>query len=163
LRYYIIAVVIILFDQITKWLVVKNMELGQSITVLENIFYITSHRNRGAAFGILQGQMWLFFIITAIVIVGVIYYMEKDAKGKSLLQTALAFILGGAIGNFIDRLFRGQVVDFIDVKVINYDYPIFNIADSALVVGVILISIQFLLESKSSKEKEHNGTSELNS
>jgi signal peptidase II len=152
--YYIIAAIIIAFDQITKWLIVKNMELGESITIIENFLYITSHRNRGAAWGILQGQMWFFYIITAVVIVGIIYYIQKYTKENKVMGIALGFMLGGAIGNFIDRLFRKEVVDFINTYIFSYDFPIFNVADSALCVGVVLLFIHMLfIEGKQEKEK----------
>ncbi|MDN4073514.1 MULTISPECIES: signal peptidase II [Fictibacillus] len=150
--YYLLALLVLGLDQVTKWWIVKNMNYGQSITVIENVFYITSHRNRGAAFGILQNQMWFFIIITIAVIAAVIYYMQKHAKHQPLLRTALGLVLGGATGNFLDRIIRKEVVDFLDVKISSYNYPIFNVADSALVVGVILIFIQTLMESKNKKE-----------
>lgn len=142
----------ILLDQGTKWLIVSKMQYGESIKIIQDFIYITSHRNRGAAFGILQGKMWLFFIITAIVVVAVIFYLQKYGRKEPLLGTSLALILGGAIGNFIDRLFRGEVVDFIDVKLFSYDYPIFNIADSALVIGVILMIIYTIRDGREQKE-----------
>jgi signal peptidase II len=151
--YYILALFVIFIDQWTKWLIVKYMELGQSIPVIETFFYLTSHRNRGAAWGMLQGQMWFFYIITVIVIGAVIYYMQRYAKEQPLLGLSLGFILGGAIGNFIDRLLRKEVVDFIDVYIFSYNYPIFNIADSALVIGVGMIMILTFLEGKQEKEK----------
>ncbi|MBS4177191.1 signal peptidase II [Lederbergia citrea] len=153
MRYYIIALFVIGLDQFTKWLIVRNMELGESIKVIDDIFYITSHRNKGAAWGILEGQMWLFYIITIIVAAGIVYYMEKHAKGKPLFQISLSFILGGAIGNFIDRLVRKEVVDFLDTYIFTYDFPIFNIADSALTIGVALMFIQMMKESREEKEK----------
>jgi signal peptidase II len=158
--YYLIALFVILLDQITKWLIVSNMYLGESITVIENFFYITSHRNRGAAWGILQGQMWLFYVITVIVIVAIMYYLYKSVKGKWLLGVSLALMLGGAIGNFIDRVIRKEVVDFIHTYVFGYNFPVFNIADSALVIGVIMLMIQIVLEERETKEKSYgeNGT-----
>ncbi|MGP4106909.1 signal peptidase II [Virgibacillus sp. L01] len=146
--YYIIALVIIVVDQLSKWAIIKTMEVGEQITVIENFFYLTSHRNSGAAWGILQGQMIFFYIVTVIVIIGVVYYMQKYAKDSKLLAISLSLILGGAIGNFIDRLFRKEVVDFFDFNLIGYDYPIFNIADSALVVGVILVLIATFIDEK---------------
>ncbi|OEH91188.1 signal peptidase II [Bacillus solimangrovi] len=157
MRYYVAALLVILIDQITKWLVLTKMSLGQSIPVIDGFFFLTSHRNRGAAWGILEGQMWFFYIVTIAVIIGVVVYIEKVKKTERLLSWALALILGGAIGNFIDRLFRKEVVDFIDIyffhkeKLPIYNYPIFNVADSALVVGVIIIFIYSLLESKKEK------------
>ena len=157
--YYLIAIIVIFIDQWSKWLIVKKMVFGESIAVIDQFFYLTSHRNRGAAWGILEGQMWFFYIITIIVIVAVIYYIRKLAKSDALMGWSLALILGGAIGNFIDRLFRKEVVDFFDFFLnfgfFTYHYPIFNVADASLVVGVILIIIHTLMESK--KEKKVNG------
>lgn len=146
--YYLIALVIIGIDQLTKWLVVKHMTLHESITIIHNFFYLTSHRNKGAAWGILQNQLIFFYIITVIVVIGVIYYLHKYGKDHKLLAISLSFILGGAIGNFIDRLFRKEVVDFLDFIIFGYDYPIFNIADSALVIGVGLFLIASFTEEK---------------
>lgn len=146
--YYIIAVIVVAIDQITKWLVVNKMELYEQIPIIENFFSLTSHRNSGAAWGILEGQMIFFYIITTVVLIGIIYYMEKYARDNKFLAISLSLILGGAIGNFIDRLLHQEVVDFLDVMIFKYDYPIFNIADSALVVGVILVFIATLIEEK---------------
>lgn len=152
--YYLVAVIIVALDQWTKWLVVKNMELGERIPLLEPTFALLSHRNRGAAWGMLEGQIWLFSIVTVIVIAGILYYFHKEAKGKPLFQLSLMIILGGAIGNFIDRLYLGEVVDFIDVliPIINYDFPIFNIADAALTIGVVMVMIVLFLEEKREKK-----------
>jgi signal peptidase II len=153
LFYYLLALLVFAADQATKWIIVKKMDLGQSIPVIDQVLYITSHRNRGAAFGILQDQRYFFIVITIIVVAAVIYYLQKHATDK-LLKTALALVLGGALGNFIDRLLRGEVVDFVDVFIGSYDFPIFNVADSALVIGVGLIFIQSFMESKQ-KETEN--------
>jgi signal peptidase II len=150
--YYVIALFVIAIDQISKWLIVKNMELGTSIPIIDNVLYITSHRNRGAAWGILENKMWFFYIITVVFVVFIVFYMKKYAKTDKLLGISLGLILGGAIGNFIDRVFRQEVVDFIHVYIFSYNYPVFNIADSALCIGVVLIIIQTLLEGKKAKE-----------
>ncbi|WP_260471858.1 signal peptidase II [Bacillus sp. HMF5848] len=154
---YLVALVVILIDQITKWLVTQYMDLYESIAVIPEFFYLTSHRNRGAAWGILQGQMWFFYIITIIVVAFLIYYISRLKKSERLLRFTLGLMLGGAIGNFIDRLFRKEVVDFFDIYIFTYDYPIFNIADSALVIGVGLFFIYSLLEAKKEKEQQKNG------
>jgi signal peptidase II len=117
--------------------------------------YITSHRNRGAAWGILQGQMWFFYIITVIVIIGLVYYIQKMGRDHYLLGVALGFMLGGAIGNFIDRLFRKEVVDFVNTYPFGYDFPVFNIADAALCVGVAMLMIYMLFEEKLKKERSN--------
>ncbi len=154
LRYYLIAIIIILIDQFTKWLVVANMELGESIRIIDGFFYLTSHRNSGAAWGILQGQMLFFYIVTVIFIAVAVYYMQKYARNNKLLGVSLGIILGGAIGNFIDRIFRQEVVDFFNFYIFNYNFPIFNIADSALTVGVILIVIVTIMDERNEKRKE---------
>ena len=154
-KYYGLAIFVIILDQWSKWLIVKNMEFGERISVWDPWFGILSHRNRGAAWGMLQGQMWLFTIVTLAVIVAIIYFYHKEAKGKPLFQVSLMLLLGGAIGNFIDRLFRGEVVDFMDVliPVINYDFPIFNIADAALTISVIMLLIAIVIEEQEGKKK----------
>jgi signal peptidase II len=151
MRNYIIAFIIILLDQITKWLIVKELEIGEKIEVIKNIIDITSYRNRGAAWGMLQNQMWLFYGITLIVIIGIVFYLQKYAKNQLLLGISLSLMLGGAIGNFIDRLFRHEVVDFVQVYIGSYDFPIFNLADSALCVGVIFLIIDVLVDGKKEK------------
>ncbi|AIY05924.1 peptidase A8 [Planococcus sp. PAMC 21323] len=153
--YYGIALFIIALDQWTKWLVLKNMELGERISVIDPYLGWLSHRNRGAAWGMLEGQMWLFAIITIAVIIGILYYFHKHAKGQPLFQLSLMVLLGGAVGNFIDRMYRGEVVDFVDVliPVIDYDFPIFNIADAALTIGVVLMVIYIIYDEKQQKKK----------
>jgi len=153
--YYILSIIIIGIDQVSKWIVKSKMDLYEQIPIIENFFYLTSHRNSGAAWGILQGQMAFFYVVTAIVLIAIIYYMEKHAHDHKLLAISLSLILGGTIGNFIDRLMYQEVVDFLDFKIFAYDFPIFNIADSALVVGVILVAIiTFMEENKKGKIKE---------
>ena len=106
---YGLAIVAVILDQWSKWLIVKNMEFGERISIWDPWFGILSHRNRGAAWGMMEGQMWLFTIVTVAVIIAIIYFYHKEAKGKPLFQISLMLLLGGAVGNFIDRLFRGEV------------------------------------------------------
>ncbi len=144
-----IVAVTIIVDQLTKFLVVKYMTLGQSISVIDNFLYITSHRNEGAAWGILQGKMIFFYVVTLVVIGLVILWIRKlDIKKEKLLVIALSFILGGALGNFIDRVMYQHVVDFINTYIFGYDFPIFNIADSALCIGVFLMAVDAILDIK---------------
>lgn len=153
MKYYLLALVVIVFDQITKRIVETEMALGESITIIEPFLYFTSHRNRGAAFGILEGQMWLFYIVTVIVVIGIIYYMKKEASKSRLYGVSLALLLGGAIGNFIDRLFRGEVVDFVDTYIFGYDFAIFNVADASLCIGVGLLFIKMLSDERKQKKE----------
>ncbi|MFA1737139.1 signal peptidase II [Lysinibacillus fusiformis] len=154
-KYYGLAAFVVLLDQWTKWLIVKNMEYGERIAVLDPWFGILSHRNKGAAWGMLEGQMWLFSIVTVAVICAIVYFYHKEAKGKPIFQVGLMLLLGGAIGNFIDRLFRGEVVDFVDVliPIIKYDFPIFNVADAALTIAVVILMIGLIREDKKEKKQ----------
>jgi signal peptidase II len=140
----VLALLVFFADRIAKWLVVTYMEFGQSIPLWEGVFHLTSHRNRGAAFGILENQRGFFIVITIAIIVGIIWYLRKAHKESKLVSLALALILGGAIGNFYDRVLTGEVVDFLDFTLINF--PIFNIADSAIVIGVSLFVIDGIRE-----------------
>lgn len=150
--YYLIAFVLFLIDQGTKYLIASRLELHEQIPVIGDFFLITSSRNRGAAFGILQDQLWFFIIVTIIVVGGIVWYLRKVSKeGRKLLPTALALVLGGALGNFIDRLIMGEVVDFLQFNFGNYTFPIFNIADSCIVIGVGLIILDTLLEGRREK------------
>lgn len=131
------------------------MECGERIAVLDPWFGILSHRNRGAAWGMLEGQMWLFNIVTVAVICAIVYFYHREAKGKPIFQVGLMLLLGGAIGNFIDRIFRGEVVDFVDVliPIIKYDFPIFNVADAALTIAVVILMIGLIMEDKKEKKQ----------
>ncbi|MCR8634945.1 signal peptidase II [Paenibacillus radicis (ex Xue et al. 2023)] len=160
MRYYIYALFVLLLDQVTKWAIVKNLMLGESRPVIGEFFQITSHRNRGAAFGILQDQRWFFIVITLVVVSGIVWYLRKTFReGRKLLPFALSLLLGGAIGNFVDRALFGEVVDFLQFRFqfnwfgspVDYTYPIFNIADSAIVVGVILIFVDSLITWRNEK------------
>lgn len=155
MRYYVIALFVIVMDQLTKWMIVKKMEYGESIEVINNLLYITSHRNRGAAWGILEGKMWFFYLITVAVVIALVYYIQKMAKQSVLIGVSLALMLGGAIGNFIDRVFRQEVVDFVHTYIFAYSFPVFNVADASLTMGVGLLIIYMLLEEKLAKERKN--------
>ncbi|HZG16737.1 MAG TPA: signal peptidase II [Candidatus Bathyarchaeia archaeon] len=144
--YYIIALVIIALDQLTKYLVKTNMELGESIPLIQDVFHLTSHRNMGAAFGILQNQRIFFILITIAVVIGIVIAMKRIGQTQPRTTLALSLVLGGAIGNFIDRASTGQVVDFLHFILINF--PIFNVADMAITIGVGLMLFDLLLDTK---------------
>ena len=152
--YYLIAVLVLVIDYITKLIVKTQMNLYDEISVIGNFFLITSHRNRGAAFGILQDQRWFFIVITTVVVIGIIWYIQAVRKSaKSWLLIGLGLVLGGAIGNFVDRVRFGEVVDFFKFNFGSYTFPIFNIADSAIVCGVALILIDTLLTANDEKKQ----------
>ncbi|MEC0091026.1 signal peptidase II [Paenibacillus macquariensis] len=153
--YYLIALLIFVIDQVSKWLIVRNFDIGESKSIIGDFFHITSQRNNGAAFSILEGQRWFFLVITVIVVVGIIYILQKIKSSRNrVLPIALSFVLGGAVGNFLDRALYGEVVDFLrfHFSAINYTFATFNLADSAIVCGAILIIIDTFRTG--SKEKQ---------
>ncbi|CAM3929319.1 lipoprotein signal peptidase [Staphylococcus xylosus] len=152
-QYYIsislfITIVILLLDQITKFIVASSMRVGDSFNVIPHFLNITSHRNNGAAWGILSGKMSFFYIITIIILVVLIVFYIKEAKQHLLMQVAISLLFAGALGNFIDRVLHGEVVDFVDTNIFGYNFPIFNVADSSLTIGVLLIVIALLTDMK---------------
>ncbi|WP_438433440.1 signal peptidase II [Gorillibacterium sp. sgz500922] len=164
--YYLLALLVIAIDQGSKYLVVHNLNPYEEVPVIGDFFGLTLHRNRGAAFSILQEQRLFFIIITVVVVSGIVYYMQRVLRErKVLLPTALGFLLGGALGNFIDRALTGEVVDFLMFNFrfswfghpVDYTFPIFNIADTAITIGVALIILDTLLAGlKERKEKRHD-------
>lgn len=136
---------LVAIDQLTKWLVVLKLKPIHDIPIIEGVFHLTYVENRGAAFGIFQGKHLMFIVITAIVVSSVSIYYFQLPPGKEYHWMRLAFILliAGAIGNVIDRLRFGYVIDFLYFKLINF--PVFNIADICVVVGVAILSIFILL------------------
>ncbi|EKF8767707.1 signal peptidase II [Staphylococcus pseudintermedius] len=156
-QYYIglslfITLIILIGDQLTKFIIRTQMTLGESFAVVPKFLYITSHRNNGAAWGILSGKMTFFYIITIIVLIALIVFYIKKAKNNMLMQIAISLLFSGALGNFIDRVSSGEVVDFIDTVIFGYDFPIFNIADASLTIGVVLLII-VLLKDQNQKGK----------
>ena len=145
-KYYIglsliVAIVILIIDQLTKKIITATMNIGDSYEVIPHFLNITSHRNNGAAWGILSGKMGFFYIVTLIILAVLIIFYIKETKYNAFMQVAISLLFAGALGNFIDRLFNGEVVDFIDTNIFGYDFPIFNIADSSLTIGVIFVII----------------------
>lgn len=147
-RYSLLALFIILvifIDQISKVLITKNIELYDKIILIPNFFSLTYTKNFGAAFGLLEGKRILFIIMSLLVLAYLIYELIKN-KEKKLYLFSLTLIIGGIIGNFIDRLAFGYVRDFLDFKIFNYDFAVFNFADSFIVIGVIMLIISMILE-----------------
>ncbi len=158
--YYWIAAIVIALDQIVKQIIVAQVELHEQISVIGNFFLITHILNPGAAFGILKGASVFFIIVTTLVVSGIIWFMERNKRtGSKLMLVALGLVLGGAIGNFIDRLLHGEVVDFLQFNFGSYTFPIFNIADSAIVCGVALILLDAILtkEEPAAEVSEQDG------
>lgn len=133
-----ITLIIILLDQLIKYLISKYMRPSQSIPLIKNFLYLTYIKNTGAGFGILKGSNTIL-IFTSLIIIGIIlFYFDRIIKEKPI-HIPIALILGGAIGNLIDRLFLGYVIDFIDFRV----WPTFNLADSCITIGALWLVVYF--------------------
>ena len=148
--FLIVALLVIIFDQLTKYYVVSNFYLGESVPVIENIFHWTYILNPGAAFGMFEGSRWFFVVIAIGVLVGIWYMKDEINEGGWMMQYGAALFGGGAIGNLIDRARSGLVIDFFDFRI----WPVFNVADIAICVGVAMIlwkvlQMEFLTNEKS--------------
>lgn len=145
--YLILALVYVIFDQLTKWLVVSSIPYASSIIICDylNIVHVT---NTGVAFSMFQGVNAIFTVLTASVVIGVLIYVLKYKHELTKLQMhAMILVVSGGIGNLIDRIFRGAVIDFIDVGYKNiYRWPSFNFADSCVCVGVTIFIISMFFQ-----------------
>lgn len=149
---FILILAIIIIDQVTKYAIVSNMELYESIPVIEGVFHITYTRNYGAAFSILQNQKTFFITVTTIVSIIIFYMIIRFYKKlDKVLLYSLSLIVAGAIGNLIDRIRLEHVTDFLDFRI----WPIFNVADMSVVAGAILMAwYVFFIEPKKEKVKK---------
>lgn len=148
--YLIISFIVIILDQGLKFYITSNFQLGQVKTIIPGILSFNYLQNNGAAWNVLPGQMWLFYIISIIAIVVCIYFLFNKKYKNALFNVGIALVLGGIIGNFIDRLHLKYVVDMLQLDFIHFN--IFNIADSAITIGVILIFIYLIFfDEKESK------------
>ena len=152
--FYLIAIIVILLDQITKLAIIlyaqsQGFTVGRSLSSCFGFLDIVYTTNPGAAFGILPDQRWIFISISFIAIIGILFYVIRYKHQISKwAENGFALILGGAIGNLLDRIFRIEVVDFIDIHLGKYHWPAFNVADSAICVGVAIIIIELFRKSK---------------
>ncbi len=154
-RFFALTVgITLLLDQLSKIYIDRNFEISQSRRVISNFFHITYVRNPGAAFGMLADsaiRVPFFIGISLLASLGILWYIRRVPAEKYWLHLALGLILGGALGNLIDRIRLGEVIDFIDVHWYNYHWPAFNIADSAICVGVGIMLIYSWHEERQKK------------
>lgn len=137
---YMVFIGILAIDQLTKYFSVEYLQGQKPIVIIDNFLQLNYVENYGAAFGIMQNKQWFFIIATFIVLVGIIIYMKTNNKLTFSMRLSLVLIASGALGNLIDRIRLGYVIDMIDVNFGNfYDYPVFNVADSAIVIATIFI------------------------
>jgi len=138
---FIVSLSILFLDQFTKLLAVRNLQLNQSAPLIKGVLHLTLIHNRGAAFGILRNQVPLFISVSILAVISVFLALRNNQYKKySFYSVSLAFILAGALGNLIDRLRLGYVVDFLDLRI----WPVFNVADSAITIGAVLLGWSIL-------------------
>lgn len=140
----IVSGIIVLIDQLIKYFVGMNLP-DQSISIIPNFFSLVYTENTGAAWGILTGTRWFLIIISLVAIYTVVKYFLLDINITKLEFIAYSLVLGGIVGNLIDRLVHGYVIDYLAFTFGNYDFPIFNLADSCIVVGVSLVVMHLIL------------------
>lgn len=138
----IYTILFLIIDILSKVIVCLSIDVNKSVIMIKNFFSLTYVRNTGAAFSIFLGQRFFLIIISAIIIFTLIYYVIRHKPSNLYEKISFSMIIGGSIGNFLNRVFLGYVIDFLDFNLFGYDYPIFNLADSFIFVGVLLLLIE---------------------
>lgn len=147
----IIALVTLVLDQMSKLYVDANFRLHETFPVIENFFHLTYVRNKGAAFGILANstvRIPFFITVSIVAMFAILWYIKRIRADQKLALFALSLVFSGAFGNLIDRIRLGEVIDFLDVFWKGYHWPAFNVADSAITVGVTLLFIEMWLDER---------------
>jgi len=149
---FLIGGIVLVLDQVTKFLVVSFLPIYSSVDIIPGFFSLVHVRNTGAAFSFLAGgfSAWrqIFFVTVSLLGIAVVFYVYKRlGKEEKWARTALALIFGGAVGNLVDRVRLGEVIDFLDCYIGKYHWPAFNVADSAISVGAVVLLV-FLLRAK---------------
>jgi len=150
----ITAVIVLLLDQISKWIIRTVLRYGQIVRLIDDFLKLTYVKNSGIAFGFLQGRFYMIIIMISITIMLLLITAVKLKKISTISKICLGMIIGGALGNFVDRLFFKSVVDFISVL----DFPIFNFADSSIVLGTIFLGIRLLFHEELESESDNDGS-----
>lgn len=150
MKYFILIVLILAADRGTKLLITQNMSPGDSIAVIDGVFHISYIRNHGAAFSILQGQTLLLGIFTALLITAGIVFVFLNRKSEDrMMMCSVCMIIGGGLGNLIDRISVGYVVDFLDFRV----FPVFNFADICVTLGCVLMCLCVIRKDSKAKNE----------
>lgn len=143
-------------DQIIKYLIVSNLNLAEDIEVINNFFYITYIKNSGAAFGILQNGGIIFIILSIVALIGLIRFIIVDKNITKLESISYSLVFAGILGNLIDRVFNGYIVDYLDFYIFGYNFPVFNLADMCIVIGFMIIIYNMFI-TKGDANENNNG------
>lgn len=138
-RLYITAFIAFILDFISKFIIINILNFNDSIMVIKNFFYISLVKNTGGAFSIFAGNTLLLIIISLIILVGIFIYIYKSNIRDKVSLIGFGLLIGGAIGNLFDRIYYGYVIDYLDFKIFGYGYPVFNLADSFVIIGAIML------------------------
>lgn len=151
--FWLVGIITVVLDQVTKYIVQTNMQEWQSIPLIQDVFHLTYVLNPGAAFSMLPNKTGFLILIAVLVVVGIVFFNRQLPSDKHLMRVALGLQVGGALGNLIDRLRFAHVVDFFDFRV----FPVFNIADIAISVGVGLLILEIILQEIKHKAEVSEG------
>ena len=151
----IITVISLLIDQLTKWLITSNLKITETISIIPNFFRITYLQNTGGAFSILSKSLPLLIVLTVVILFIIIWIIKKMSVIDTFNIITYGILIGGILGNFIDRIRLGYVIDFLDFNIGSYHYPVFNIADIMIVVSCIILIIKNIKEGKNDVESRN--------
>ena len=138
---YLLISIIVFMDQIIKYYIINNFNYGQSLAIIKGVFHLTYVKNTGAAFGILKNANNFFIIVSIVIILFLLFYRYYYFKSNIYINMSIGLIIGGAVGNLIDRILLNHVVDYLDFRI----WPVFNLADSAIVVGAGFLIIYIIV------------------
>lgn len=150
-KIYGISIIFIVIDQIIKYVVSQLIPFNTNITIIDHVFYLTNVHNDGAAFSILSGNVLLLILMTIISLVVIYFLFIKDQTISKIESVCISMLLGGVIGNFLDRIIHGYVIDYLETIIISYHFPIFNFADICIVLGIIGIMLINIYNQKKEK------------
>ena len=145
-KHILMMAAVLLLDQLSKWGVQTSMQIDESFDVIPGFFRITYLHNTGAACSMLEGKMVFFYLISIVFLIGMLYFYRTTDHRDRLTRIGVVLMMAGTLGNFIDRLIFQYVRDFLDFIIFGYDFPVFNVADISLCVGVGLIVLSMVLE-----------------
>jgi len=144
LKVLALSSLVVIVDRLTKYLLFRNLSEGKSVRVVPGLFHITLVLNSGAAFGLFKGRS-VFFMVSSVLVIALIFlYLWRGSCREILVMTALGLILGGAVGNLIDRVLFGYVIDFLDFRI----WPVFNIADASITIGACILAIRLIFNKR---------------
>lgn len=147
-KFIFIIIIAFVLDQVSKMLIMNNMKLNESVDVINNFFRVTYSHNDGAAFGMFGGKMIFIVIVSVLVLAYLLFELFYHKKRNLLVDISISLIIGGLLGNLVDRIYFGYVRDFLDFKIFNYDFAIFNLADTFIVIGALIFLGGMFLEDR---------------